>query len=78
MSATNPYALIASWHRDAAEAHRAAAAKHDATANEVLASGSVYEFLDAMDGADEHEMAEHPDLAELNAQMKGLYEEPGR
>ncbi|WP_030344796.1 hypothetical protein [Streptomyces sp. NRRL S-1022] len=61
----DPYELRARLHRIAAGQLRAAAA--------VLATKSMRQFTDAFNAGVTRDVAQHPDLAELNAQMDGFY-----
>ena len=72
----DPYELRAAVHRVIAARLRAEAARHDMAAQAVLATRSMQKFAEVMAAADAADVAEHPDLAELNAQMRGWYEEP--
>ncbi|MET9222297.1 hypothetical protein ABZX65_26525 [Streptomyces sp. NPDC003300] len=53
---------------------RARAAELEMAATAVLATRSLKRFAEVMTESEAREIAEHPDLAELNAQMKGFYE----
>lgn len=72
----DPYELRAAMHRVIAARLRAEAATHDMAARAVLATRSMDRFIEVMAAADAADVGAHPDLAELNAQMKGWYEEP--
>lgn len=72
----DPYELRAAMHRIIAGRLRLEAAKHDLAAKAVLTTRSMDRFMELMTAADAREVAEHPDLAELNAQMKGFYNDP--
>lgn len=72
----DPYELRAAMHRLIAQRLRLEAAKHDFAANTILSTRSVTKFLEVMAAADAQEVANHPDLAELDAQMRGFYEDP--
>lgn len=73
----DPYELRAAMHRVIAGRLRLEAAKHDMAAKTVLTTRSMKRFYEVMVAADAQDVADHPDLAELNAQMRGFYEEPG-
>lgn len=72
----DPYELRAALHRVIAAKLRAEAAQHDMAAQAVLATRSVKKFTEMMAAADATDVANHPDLAELNAQMQGWYGSP--
>lgn len=72
----DPYELRASMHRVIAARLRHEAAKHDMAAQAVIATRSMKRFAEVMAAADATNVANHPDLAELNAQMKGFYDNP--
>lgn len=72
----DPYELRARLHRIAAERLRVAAAEQDVAAAAVLATKSMKQFADAFNAGVARDVAEHPDLAELNVQLDGFYEGP--
>ncbi|MEE4546433.1 hypothetical protein V2S66_31275 [Streptomyces sp. V4-01] len=59
-----------------AKRHRLRAAELEMYANVVTATRSMKRLTEAFTASEVREIAEHPDLAELNAQMKGWYEHP--
>ncbi|MBT2508828.1 hypothetical protein J7I98_23660 [Streptomyces sp. ISL-98] len=69
----DPYELRARLHRIMAGRLRVAAAQHDMAASAVMATKSLKGFTDAWNASVAREVAEHPDLAELNVQMHGFY-----
>lgn len=69
----DPYELRASLHRIMAGRLRLEAAKHDVAAKAALATRSMHQFVDAWNAGVARDVAEHPDLAELNVQMDGFY-----
>ncbi|MFD8866023.1 hypothetical protein ACFV1F_16885 [Streptomyces sp. NPDC059590] len=60
-------------HRIKAAAHRAAAAREDMCASAAKAAGAMHRFAEAMQASADHEVAIHPDLAELNVRLDGYY-----
>ncbi|MBW4813158.1 hypothetical protein [Rhodococcus qingshengii] len=60
--------LRAQWHDMQAEALRLSAAMTDTAA-------SMRRFAEAFQDGIDHELATHPDLAELNIQMDSFYAE---
>ena len=69
----DPYELRAHIHRVMAARIRVFAAIHELAANCALAERSVRHFADAWNAGVAREVADHPDLAELNVQMDGFY-----
>jgi hypothetical protein len=67
------YELRARMLRLAAAAHRKRAAELDMAAAAVIATKSFQRFNDLMTEAEAREVAQHPDLAELNIQLDNLY-----
>jgi hypothetical protein len=65
--------LWASMYRIRAGAHRVAAARNDMYAKLIEASSSLRHFTEAFIASETHDFAQHPDLAELDAQMDGFY-----
>ncbi len=63
----------ASMYRIRANAHRFAAARDDLNAAAIEAAASMQRFVEAYAAAEVREVAEHPDLAELNVQLDGYY-----
>lgn len=59
--------------RHMADRHRAIAAAFDTAAAYVKATASAQAFTEAFRRSEAREIAEHPDLAELNVQMDGYY-----
>ncbi|MFI1889830.1 hypothetical protein [Streptomyces jumonjinensis] len=72
----DPYELQAKRLRVLAALHRKTAAELDAAAEAALATRSMRKFADAWNAGVAKDIAEHPDLAELNAQLDGYYEGP--
>jgi hypothetical protein len=56
---------------------RVQAAQYDLAAECVLAQASVESFAAAFRASEVRDVAEHPDLVELNVQMDGYYDGPG-
>lgn len=77
MSDIDPYELQAQKLRILAASHRKRAAELDAAAAAVLAGRSMRKFADLLTDAEAREVAEHPDLAELNVQLDGYYGDRG-
>ena len=71
----DPYEARAARHRAEAIRLKALAATHDIAAAAALAEGGVRQFVDAWNMGVARDVAEHPDLAELNVQMDGFYED---
>ncbi|WP_329140940.1 hypothetical protein [Streptomyces sp. NBC_00670] len=69
----DPYEVKARMLRAVAAAGRVLAAQIDVAANAVLATQSMRAWAAAMTTSEAHEVAAHPDLAELNVQMDGFY-----
>jgi hypothetical protein len=63
----------ASMYRIRANAHRVAAARDDLDAAAIEAAASMRRLGEAYAAAEAREVAEHPDLAELNVQLDGFY-----
>lgn len=63
----------ARMHRIMAGRLRVAAAEQDLAANAVAATASFRQLAAAMAGGDAQDVADHPDLAELNVQCDGYY-----
>ena len=72
----DPYELRARLHRIVAGRLRAVAAEQDMAAAAVMATKSMKQFADAWNAGVARDVAEHPDLAELNVQMDAFYEGP--
>lgn len=72
----DPYELRARMLRLLAAGHRKRAAELELAASATLATRSMRSLADALTESEAREIAEHPDLAELNAQMKGWYDAP--
>lgn len=71
----DPYELRAAMHRVLAGRLRLVAAEQDLAATAVLATRSMRRFAEAMNSSVRQEVAAHPDLAELNVQMDGFYDD---
>lgn len=69
----DPYELRAHMHRIAAGRLRVAAAEQDMAASAILAARSMKQFTEAFNAGVARDVAEHPDLAELNVQMDSFY-----
>ncbi|MBW8704944.1 hypothetical protein MBT84_35655 [Streptomyces sp. MBT84] len=69
----DPYQLRARQLRILAKLHRKRAAELDRTAAAMLASRSMRRLVDVLTQAEIRDLAEHPDLAELNVQLDGFY-----
>lgn len=69
----DPYELRARKLRILAGLYRNKAAELDMAAEAVLASRSMRQFAEAWDAGIAQDVANHPDLAELNVQMDGFY-----
>lgn len=65
--------LLAAASRLMAARARAVAATYDMVAAAFKATASAERFTEAFKRSEAREVAEHPDLAELNAQMNGFY-----
>ena len=76
MSEPDRYDLQARKLRILAGLYRKRAAELDATAAVVLATRSMRQFADCLTEAEARDVAEHPDLAELNVQLDGFYDGP--
>lgn len=72
----DPYKVRAAMHRIMAGRLRVAAAEQDLAASAVLATQSMKRFADAMNASVAQEVAQHPDLAEINVQLDGFYDGP--
>ncbi|GAA0423745.1 hypothetical protein [Streptomyces luteireticuli] len=60
-------------HRVAAAIHRVAAGTQGAVGAAARLGGAMHRFTEALAAADAAEIAEHPDLAELNVQLNNYY-----
>lgn len=74
----DPYELRARLHRIAAGRLRVAAAEQGMAAAAVMATKSMKQFAGTWNAGVARDVAEHPDLAELNVQLDGYYEGPTR
>ncbi|WP_405536843.1 hypothetical protein [Streptomyces antimycoticus] len=72
----DPYELRARLHRIAAARLRVAATQQDMAASAVMATKAFKQFAETFNAGVARDVAEHPDLAELNVQMDGFYEGP--
>ncbi|MFI7096813.1 hypothetical protein [Streptomyces lydicus] len=72
----DPYELRARLHRILAGQLRVAAAAQDMAAAAVMTTKSMKQFAVVWNTAIARDVAEHPDLAELNVQLDGYYEGP--
>ena len=67
------YELRARQLRILAGLHRKRAAELELAAERVLATRSMRRFAELLTEAEVRQLAEHPDLAELNVQLDGFY-----
>ncbi|WP_199546604.1 hypothetical protein [Streptomyces sp. N35] len=72
----DPYELRARQLRILASLHRKRAAELEMTAQAGLAVRSMRKLTETLTEAEVRQIAEHPDLAELNVQLDGFYEGP--
>ena len=70
----DPYELQARRLRILAALYRKRAAELDMAAEAALATRSMRQFMDAWNAGVAQDVAEHPDLAELNVQLDGFYD----
>lgn len=74
----DPYERRAQQLRILAALHRKRAGELDIAAAATLATRSIRRLAEVLTEAEFNELAEHPDLAELNAQLEGFYgDDPG-
>lgn len=76
----DPYELRARQLRILAKLHRKRAAELEMAAEAGLAARSMRRLTEMLTEAEVRDVAEHPDLAELNVQLDGYYggpESPG-
>ncbi|MFF0138531.1 hypothetical protein ACFYRN_19075 [Streptomyces sp. NPDC005227] len=76
MSEPTDPALRARMLRLLAAAHRKRAAELDMAAAAAEAGGAMRRLADIITAGEARDIAEHPDLAELNVQLDGFYNEP--
>lgn len=69
----DPYELRARQLRILADLHRKRAAELDMTAAAVLATRSMRRLVDVLTEAEVRDLAQHPDLAELDVRLDGFY-----
>lgn len=69
------YEIRARMLRLLAAGHRKKAAELDMAASAVLATRSIRKFTDAWNAGIAQDIAQHPDLAELNVQLDGFYDD---
>jgi hypothetical protein len=69
----DPYELRARQLRILAGLHRKRADELDMAAEATLASRSMRRLAELLTEAEVRDLAEHPDLAELNVQLDGFY-----
>jgi hypothetical protein len=74
----DPYELQARRLRILAALHRKRAAELDMAAEAALASRSMRQFTEAWEAGVAKDIAEHPDLAELNVRLDGYYDGPDK
>ncbi|MEU5596657.1 hypothetical protein [Streptomyces sp. NPDC020298] len=67
------YELRARQLRILAGLHRKRAAELDMAAERTLATRTMRRFAELLTEAEVCQLAEHPDLAELNVQLEGFY-----
>ena len=67
------YELRARQLRILADLHRKRAAELDMAAEAALATRSMRRLAELLTEAEVRQLAEHPDLAELNVQLEGFY-----
>ncbi|MBD0743570.1 hypothetical protein [Streptomyces sp. CBMA152] len=67
------YEIRARVLRILAKRHRLRAAALEASAEMVLTTRSIERFMNLLTEAEARDVAEHPDLAELNVQLDGFY-----
>ena len=70
---SDEYEIRARMLRLLAARHRARAAELDMMAAMAKTTGSMKRLMGMLTEAEAREVAEHPDLAELNVQLDGLY-----
>ncbi|MFB0617269.1 hypothetical protein [Streptomyces sp. AGS-58] len=68
-----PDKLRAQLHRTAAAKHRLAAQTHAARASAIEAGAAFRKVYETVTAAEARDVAEHPDLAELNVQLDAFY-----
>ncbi|MFE6412524.1 hypothetical protein ACFVOR_36955 [Streptomyces sp. NPDC057837] len=76
--ALDPYEKRAAMHKAMVIRLRMAAAAHELAATTAITERSMRQFVDTWNSSVAREVAEHPDLAELNVQLDGYYENPGK
>ena len=76
--ALDPYEKRAAMHKAMAIQLRMAAATHELAATAAIAERSMRQFVDTWNASVAREVAEHPDLAELNVQLDGYYHTPDK
>lgn len=74
MSDIDPDELRARLHRIMAARLRVAAAEQEMVAAAVMATKSMKHSADVWNAGVARDVAQHPDLAELNVQVDGFYE----
>lgn len=70
------YEIRARMLRLLAAGHRKKAAELEMAASAVLAGRSIRKFTEAWNAGIAQDVANHPDLAELNVQLDGFYDGP--
>ncbi|MBL1107364.1 hypothetical protein JK361_22620 [Streptomyces sp. 5-8] len=70
----DPHELRARLHRIAAGRLRVAAAQQDMVAALVMTTKAMRDFASTFNAGIARDVAEHPDLAELNVQMDAFYD----
>lgn len=73
MTADEHDAFWARLYRFRASTYRALAARDEMVAKVIEAGTAMRQFAEAWRDAEAREVAEHPDLAELNVQLDGFY-----
>lgn len=66
--------IKAAFLRHMADRHRAYAAVFDVAAACAKATASAQRLVEALQRSEAREVAEHPDLAELDVQLNGFYD----
>ncbi|MEO3978793.1 hypothetical protein [Streptomyces sp. CAU 1734] len=69
----DPHELRARLHRLMAARYRLAAAEQDAAAEMVITTKAMKDFVATWNAAVARDIAQHPDLAELNVTLDGYY-----
>jgi hypothetical protein len=70
----DPHEFRVRMHRIMAGRHRVATAEHEMAAAALKAEKSLRAFAEAWNEGAAKDVAEHPDLAELNVHLDGFYD----